>query len=234
MNSKSDSVQVGMTNTFTCSYLAKQEEQLLVLQENIPSVELYEQLISLGFRRSGDTLYKPHCPRCNACQPIRLPTSSFAPSKRQKRTLKNNKDLSWAIVGETTPEHYQLYQEYISKRHFDGPMFPPSKEQYEHFLHCQWLKPQLIEVREQRKLIGVAVTDFLPNSLSAIYSFFDPEQEKRSMGSLMILLQCRIAKLLNKEFVYLGYQIDESRKMNYKTAYRPYQILGHQGWQQSE
>ncbi len=234
MNSKSDSIQVGMTNTFACSYLADKDEQLLVLQENILSVELYEQLISIGFRRSGDTLYKPHCPSCNACKPIRLPVNSFMLSKRQKRTLKNNKALSWTIVDKTTDEHYQLYQEYISKRHFDGPMFPPSKEQYEHFLHCHWLSPLLIEIRDRGQLIGVAVTDILPNSLSAIYSFFDPEQEKRSMGSLMILLQCRIAKLLDKEFVYLGYQIDESRKMNYKTAYRPYQILTSQGWQQNE
>ncbi len=234
MNSKSDSIQVGMTNTFACSYLADKDEQLLVLQENILSVELYEQLISIGFRRSGDTLYKPHCPSCNACKPIRLPVNRFTLSKRQKRTLKNNKALSWTIVDKPTNEHYQLYQEYINKRHFDGPMFPPSKEQYEHFLHCHWLTPLLIEVRDRGQLIGVAVTDMLPNSLSAIYSFFDPEQEKRSMGSLMILLQCRIAKLLGKEFVYLGYQIDESRKMNYKIAYRPYQLLTSQGWQQNE
>ncbi|MCG9697006.1 arginyltransferase [Shewanella sp. Isolate11] len=234
MNSKSDTIQVGMTNTFACSYLPEQNEQLLVLQENILNVELYEQLISLGFRRSGDTLYKPHCPMCSACQPIRIPVKDFIPSRRQKRTLKNNRDLSWSIVNSTTDEHYQLYQEYIAKRHYDGPMYPPSRQQYDHFLHCNWLKPQLIELRENGRLIGVAVTDMLPNSLSAIYSFFAPEEHKRSMGSLMILIQCRIAKLLAKEFVYLGYQINESRKMNYKTNYQPYQILTQQGWQQSE
>lgn len=234
LNSKSDTIQVGMTNTFTCSYLPEQQEQLIVLQENTINVELFEQLLSLGFRRSGDTLYKPHCPNCQACQPIRIPVHQFSPSRRQKRTLKNNRDLSWSIANATSDEHYQLYQQYIEQRHHDGPMYPPSREQYDNFIQCAWHQPQLIEIRNNNELIGVAITDVLPHSLSAIYSFFSPTQEKRSMGALMILIQCRIAKLMGKDFLYLGYQIDASRKMNYKKAYQPYEILTANGWQQSE
>ncbi|MCE9678332.1 arginyltransferase [Shewanella sp. AS1] len=231
MDSKSETIQVGLTNTFSCSYLPEQQEQLLVLQETLLNEDLIEQLSALGFRRSGDMLYKPHCPRCQACQPIRIPAREFTPSKRQKRTLKNNSDLHFAIVTEASEEHYQLYQTYINERHRDGPMYPPTKEQFNHFLQCCWHQPLLIEVRDDKQLLGVAVTDVLPNSLSAIYSFFSPTEEKRSLGALMILLQCRLAKLSGKEFVYLGYQIDASKKMNYKRAYRPYELLSPNGWQ---
>jgi arginine-tRNA-protein transferase len=223
-----------MTHAFVCSYLPDRQEQLLVLQEETLNPALFEQLLTLGFRRSGETLYKPHCPDCQACQPIRIPVKQFSPSRRQKRTLKQNRDLSWSIVNITVDEHYQLYQEYIERRHYDGPMYPPSREQYDHFIQCAWHQPQLLEVREQGTLIGVAITDVLPNSLSAIYSFFAPTQEKRSMGALMILLQCRLAKLMGKDFLYLGYQIDASRKMNYKKAYRPHEILTVNGWLHSE
>lgn len=208
-------------------------EQLLVLQEERVDIALFEQLLSLGFRRSGGTIYKPQCPQCNACQPIRLPSQLFTPSRRQKRTLKNNKNLIWKIVDKQAEYHYQLYEQYINQRHSDGPMYPASKEQYQHFIGSGWLDPVFIELWKDDKLVGVAVTDILPNSLSAIYSFFAPEEQKRSLGSLLILIQCRLAKMMQKEFVYLGYQIEESSKMNYKTDYTPYQLLTAQGWLQT-
>ncbi|MGE6648028.1 arginyltransferase [Shewanella colwelliana] len=233
MSSNSDTIQVGMTNAFPCSYLANQQEQLLVLQEETLDVDLFERLLALGFRRSGQMIYKPHCPACQACLPIRVPVKQFQPSRRQKRNLKNNRDISFAIVAQSTPEQYQLYEQYINERHYDGPMYPASKAQYEQFIQCSWHQPLLIELRVQGRLIGVAVTDQLPNSLSAIYSFFAPSEDKRSLGSLMILLQCRLAKLMGKNYLYLGYQIDDSRKMNYKKSYQPNEILTSKGWQLS-
>ncbi|GGN69048.1 hypothetical protein GCM10009193_02600 [Shewanella aestuarii] len=113
-------------------------------------------------------------------------------------------------------------------------MYPPSQSQFDDFLLCDWLPPTFIELYDADKLIGVAVTDNLTHSLSAIYSYFDPEYEKHSLGSLMILIQCQLAKSLGKHFVYLGYQIDENRKMSYKRQYRPYQILTPEGWQNGE
>ena len=233
LSSKSQQVSVGVTKTFPCSYLDTQMEQLLVLQEESIDINLFEQLLSLGFRRSGGTIYKPQCPHCNACLHIRIPSATFIPSRRQKRTLKNNRDLVWKIIGKQAEYHYTLYETYINQRHSDGPMYPASKEQYQHFIGSGWLDPVFIELWSADKLVGVAVTDILPHSLSAIYSFFAPEEHKRSLGSLLILLQCRLAKLMNKDFVYLGYQIDESRKMNYKTDYTPYQILTSSGWLQT-
>ncbi|MCE9684760.1 arginyltransferase [Shewanella sp. AS16] len=234
MNSSTGPITVGISQAFPCSYLQGQQEQLLVIQEDILDLQLFERLLSLGFRRSGNAIYKPRCPHCNACLPIRIPVKRFMPSKRQKRTLAHNRDLSWRVTSSVGDEHYALYKRYINLRHSDGPMYPPTREQYEHFLHCHWLPPQFIEVYRGKKLLAVAVTDVLPNSLSAIYSYFEPQEARRSLGALLILLQCRLASLMGKEFLYLGYQIDENRKMSYKRLYHPYQILTEQGWQDYE
>ena len=232
MNSKS--ISVGISKPFDCSYIVGNQEQLLVIQEDQLDAQLFEQLLAMGFRRNGNAIYKPRCPQCQACQSIRVPVHSFKLSKRQKRTLRNNQLLHWKVVTKTTLEHYALYARYINARHHDGPMYPPSQSQFEDFLLCDWLPPTFIELYDADKLIGVAVTDNLTHSLSAIYSYFDPEYEKNSLGSLMILIQCQLAKSLGKHFVYLGYQIDENRKMSYKRQYRPYQILTPNGWQNGE
>ncbi len=205
----------------------------MIQEENLDPM-LFERLLGIGFRRSGNAIYKPRCPHCSACQPIRVPTAEFALSKRQKRTLAHNRDLTWRITTEHSHAQYALYEKYIRERHFDGPMYPPTKEQYEQFLFCDWLPTTFIEVYDNEKLLAVAVTDNLPNSLSAIYSYFAPEAEQRSLGVLLILIQCRLAKLLDKEFLYLGYQIDANRKMSYKRLYRPYQILTPHGWEYSQ
>ncbi|MCL1143278.1 arginyltransferase [Shewanella gaetbuli] len=232
MNSKS--VSVGISKPFDCSYIAGQKEQLLVIQESELDSQLFEQLLAMGFRRNGNAIYKPKCPSCDKCLSIRIPVKSFTLSKRQKRTLKNNQNFHWKVVNQTTAAHYELYERYIAARHQDGPMYPPSQSQFDDFLLCDWLPPTFIELYDQDKLIAVAVTDNLHYSLSAIYSYFDPDYEKNSLGSLMILIQCQLAKSLGKHFLYLGYQIDENRKMSYKRQYRPYQILMQNGWQNGE
>lgn len=226
-------VSVGISQLFPCSYLEGRQEQLLIIQEPFLDSLLFERLLQLGFRRSGEAIYKPRCPSCTACQALRVPVKSFSPSKRQKRTLSKNSDLTVHWTEQSSPEHYALYEKYINLRHADGPMFPPSLGQYEHFVLCHWSPPAFVELRLNGQLLAVAVTDVLPTSLSAIYSFFDPEFEHRSLGSQLILTQLQLAATLGKEQLYLGYQIDENRKMCYKRLYRPYQILTPQGWQLS-
>ncbi|UAL41978.1 arginyltransferase [Shewanella inventionis] len=232
MNSKS--VSVGISHPFDCNYIEGNKEQLLVIQEQHLDAHLFEQLLAMGFRRNGNSIYKPRCPSCQACQSIRLNVHDFALSKRQKRTLKNNQDLHWKVNYHTRPEHFELYQRYINERHNDSPMYPASQNQYDDFLLSDWLPPMFIEVFDKDKLIAVAVTDNMPHSFSAIYSYFDPDYSNRSLGSLMILIQCQLAKSMGKRFLYLGYQIDQNRKMRYKRQYRPYQILTPQGWKISE
>ena len=230
----SRSISVGISHPFDCSYIEGLKEQLLIIQEPQLDSALFEQLLGMGFRRNGNSIYKPRCPSCSACQSIRVVVPEFTISKRQKRTLKNNQDLHWKVTTHVTDAHYALYEKYIIGRHSDGPMYPPSEDQFNDFLLCDWLEATYIEVYQQDKLIGVAVTDKMNNSLSAIYSYFDPDYAKRSLGVYMILVQCQLAQQLGKQFLYLGYQIDENRKMNYKRLYRPYQILTANGWQYIE
>lgn len=222
-------VNVGITQPFPCSYLKHQHEQLMVIQNPV-DVITFEQLLALGFRRSGKDIYKPHCQSCNACQAIRIPCSQFKPSSSQRKTLKKNKDLTIKLVNELTKHHYPLYEKYINTRHQDSSMYPASKTQFTDFLGSCWLSPKYIELYKDNNLIAVAVTDFQQNSLSAIYTFFEPKEDKRSLGNLMILIQCKLAKLLNKTYLYLGYQIDSCEKMNYKSNYKPYEILTDKGW----
>ncbi|QSX32190.1 arginyltransferase [Shewanella avicenniae] len=230
MHSEHQTVAVGLTQTFPCSYLADQQEQLLVIKEQMMQPALFEQLLSMGFRRSGSMVYKPRCPHCQACQPIRVPLAEFTPSKRQKRTLAQNRDIRIEVSKQFRDAHYQLYQRYINARHHDGPMFPPTLEQYVGFIGCDWMQPGFVELYLDEQLVGVAVTDLLADSLSAVYSFFDPDLSHRSLGSLMILQQCKLGASMNKSFLYLGYQIDDNKKMNYKRLYRPYQVLTSTGW----
>ena len=223
-------IYFGLTHPFDCSYLAGKQEQLLTLTDYDIDLPLYDRLLSLGFRRNGNAIYKPHCPACAECKPMRIAVNEFKASKRQKRTLKQNANFIWQLSNKDKPEYFSLYQKYIEARHADGPMYPADKKQYEQFILCAWLPDSFIEVYDQKKLIAVAVTDVLTNSISAIYSFFDDEYAQYSLGSFLILAQIELAKKLNKEYLYLGYQIDECRKMNYKKLYRPYQVLTDQGW----
>ncbi|MGB0894945.1 MAG: arginyltransferase [Parashewanella sp.] len=230
----SNEIYFNLTQPFACGYLDNEQEQLLTLNENDANIILYDRLLNVGFRRSGGTIYKPHCPNCNKCQPIRIPVADFKQSKRQKRTYKKNHTLTWKFVAKAKECYYPLYEKYINLRHQDGSMYPASLEQYQSFLLDFKIPPYFIEVYSEKQLIAVSVTDLLPNSLSAVYSFFDPDFEKMSLGSYLILLQIELAKQLDKQYVYLGYQIDNNRKMNYKTSYRPYEKLTESGWQRQD
>lgn len=223
-------MKLGLTQTFSCSYLPEEHEQLLVLVERTPEPLVYQHLMQLGFRRSGEQIYRPHCQQCDACQSIRIPTQSFVASKSQKRVLSKNKDVKIARTFVSTKQQFKLYEQYISQRHQDGSMYPPSKEQYESFIHATWLNPCFIEARLDNELIAVAVTDVLPDSLSALYTFFKPDMDGRSLGTYLILQQIEQAKLMNRPYVYLGYQIDACQKMSYKQKFLPHERFYQDKW----
>ncbi|MBB1403862.1 arginyltransferase [Pseudoalteromonas sp. SG45-1] len=224
--------RVGLTQEFDCSYLPNRQEQLLViLDPSCYSTDKFESLLGLGFRRSGNQIYRPHCPICSACNSVRVLAQDFIPSKSQKRKLnkaKNQFEVKYST--QERPEYYPLYSKYITMRHQDGSMYPPEKEQFQSFLLCSWLKITFIELWHQDTLAAVAVTDCMNNSISAIYTFFDPDFEHYSLGSVMILEQLKFAKEQNKQYVYLGYQIDECDKMKYKTQFLPAQKQLNDEW----
>ncbi|MBH0032816.1 MULTISPECIES: arginyltransferase [unclassified Pseudoalteromonas] len=224
--------RVGLTQEFDCSYLPNRQEQLLViLDPSCYSTDKFESLLGLGFRRSGNQIYRPHCPICSACNSVRVLAQDFIPSKSQKRKLnkaKNQFEVKYST--QERPEYYPLYSKYITMRHQDGSMYPPEKEQFQSFLLCSWLKITFIELWYQDTLAAVAVTDCMNSSISAIYTFFDPDFEHYSLGSVMILEQLKFAKEQNKQYVYLGYQIDECDKMKYKTQFLPAQKQLNDEW----
>ncbi len=193
--------------------------------------ETYNELIQFGFRRSGGYLYRPHCPGCKACISIRVRCEAFRPSRNDRRNLKRNAD----ITVQTAPakffeEHFELYRRYVNARHADGSMANPSRSDYHRFLICDWAETRFVEFRQGRRLLGVAVTDVTESGLSAVYTFFDPEERSRSLGHFAILRQIEMARELGYPYLYLGYWIRECDKMNYKSRYRPSEIFIDDQW----
>jgi len=224
--------RLGLSQPFECSYLDDRQEQLLViLDPSCYQTDKFEQLLGLGFRRSGDQIYRPHCPICSACSSVRVLVQHFTLSKSQKR--KSNKAKAKFTVrysNQQNDDYYPLYCKYISQRHQDGSMYPPEQNQYKSFLFCKWLPITFIELWHEEKLIAVAVTDTMNHALSAIYTFFDPDYEHYSLGTIMILEQIKLAQQQQKQYLYLGYQIDECAKMRYKTQYLPAQKHVNDEW----
>ncbi len=220
------------TQPHDCSYLSGQQATTLFLDPRHPfDAGMYAGLSELGFRRSGEHLYRPHCQHCQACLPARIPTASFQASQQQKRILKRNRDLSvHAVRPEFREEYYDLYARYIEQRHADGDMYPPSREQFTTFLVSDLPFCVFFEFRLQGRLLAVAVTDVLPNGLSAVYTFFDPLEERRSLGRVAILWQVAEASRRALPAVYLGYWIRSCRKMSYKSEYRPLELYVNQHW----
>lgn len=174
------------TQPHSCSYLPEEQATTLFLDPSQPmDVHVYADLSEMGFRRSGDHLYRPHCQNCNACVPARIPVGQFTPNRQQKRIFKRNTDLQ---VRPAKPgfseEYFDLYQRYIEERHADGDMYPPSRDQFSTFLVRDLPFSRFYEFRLQGRLLAIAVTDLLPNGLSAVYTFYEPAEEPPQPGAL--------------------------------------------------
>jgi len=221
--------KLGITKTFPCNYLEDKEERLLIaVDERLHNSASYSWLMTQGFRRSGDQAYRPHCPNCNACQSLRVIANQFSPSKSQRRNLKRNEQLIITLSYQLKESYYPLFEEYINTCHQDGSMYPASFPQFESFLASSLTKQLFIETWRQdehgsRTLVCVAVTDVLTDALSAVYTFYDPKYKNSGIGVFSILMQIKQCLTMQKEYLYLGYQIDDCKKMNYKNRYFPYE-----------
>ncbi len=217
-----------------CAYLPAKAATTLFIDPDSPLDTLtYSHLLAQGFRRSGDYVYRPHCDSCRACIPLRLPVARFRPSRSQRRVwAKSSERLS---VRTSPPrfhhEHFELYRRYIQSRHPDGSMANPSAEDFPGFLTSHWSETRFFELRVAQRLTAVAVTDLLPNGLSAVYTFFDPELSHLSPGVLALLWQIREAQRRGVSWLYLGYWVPGCAKMSYKSHYRPMQIWRDGQWQ---
>ncbi|UCE88411.1 MAG: arginyltransferase [Pseudomonadota bacterium] len=227
------SLQFYVTPPHACSYLPEREAVTLFAD---PTAELhndhYAQLSAMGFRRSGDHLYRPHCRTCRACIPVRIPVDSFTPNRSQRRTWRANADLRVNAAPATfSDEQFALYRRYIQTRHPGGGMDNDNPDNYMCFISSPWSSSKLYEFRAGSRLLCVAVTDHFRDGLSAVYTYFDPEPSRRALGVYAVLWQVEKARDLGLRWVYLGYWIRDCLKMSYKSQYRPLEHFRGSGWE---
>ena len=224
--------QFFLTPGHECSYLEGREARTLFLDpRDNHSPDTYMRMTQVGFRRSGGHLYRPHCARCRACVPTRVPVERFKLTRRFRRILSKNQDAETRIEPAAfSAEVYDLYARYIAGRHGDGDMYPPSPEQFRAFLLASWSETLFLSTYVDGELVSVAATDVLSQGLSAIYTFFDPRLSQRSLGVHSVLQQIEECRRRNLTHLYLGYWIKDARKMRYKTEYRPVELLVNQRW----
>lgn len=234
MKNNLSEIALYLTEPHDCSYLAGQQASTIFVGSNeIISAKQYSELAGLGFRRSGSYIYRPHCEYCKACIPVRVIAKDFKPDKHQRRILKKNQDLQVSKVSpQLSKEYYWLYERYIGMRHADGDMYPATREQYKGFLVDAPEYCCFYEFRLNEQLVAVAVTDILEDSLSAVYTFFEPLEQRRSLGQYAILWQIQECQRLGLKYLSLGYWIKDCRKMNYKLQYRPVELFVNQRWTQ--
>ena len=228
----SQSIHLYLTSEHACGYLpGRRATNLVPDPQRQMDMGLYGRLIELGYRRSGDYTYRPHCAECSQCQPCRIPVDQFIPRRNQKRCLDRNSDLSISIIpAGYHDEHFELYRSYINTRHADGDMINPTPEDFSNFLYSTWSNTHFIEMRKNGRLLAVAVTDFIDSGLSAVYSYFDAEETRRSLGTLCILQQLEQAKKMQLDYLYMGYWIEQCQKMSYKADFQPLEILVDHRW----
>lgn len=215
-----------------CSYLAERQAVTLFADPKAPmNMTIYSALAEAGFRRSGQYVYQPRCPNCDSCIPARIAWRDFRPNRSQKRVIKHNLDLTVHITPSGfNDEQFELYRRYMHTRHPDSGMDVGDADQYLSFLDSSWSRTEFVEFRLGERLLAVAVIDVMENGLSAVYTFFDPDESKRSLGALAILWQIGEAERRGLDYVYLGYYIEECDKMAYKRAYRPLEVFRNGNW----
>ena len=217
-----------------CPYLSGRLENKLLTEISGPQAqETYDRLTLAGFRRSHRFAYRPACSNCNACVPVRVVVGEFTPGKSLRRILRANADLTVHMLpAKATEEQFALFRRYIDSRHGDGEMAGMSEQEYRSMVESSDIDTRLAEFRDaEGALIAVCLLDWLADGPSAVYSFFEPDVPRRSLGTYVVLWLIEAAVRQGAPHVYLGYWIDQSRKMAYKTRFRPLEGLGPDGWQ---
>jgi arginine-tRNA-protein transferase len=225
-----------------CPYLPGRHERKLFthLTHDKPPA-LVDKLLKGGFRRSQNVAYMPYCDGCNACISVRVVVDEFEPSRSFRRVLDANADLApRRISARPTSEQYSLFRAYIDARHGDGGMADMTVLDFAMMIEDSIIDTMLTEYRPRvmesgeaaarQPLYAVALTDRLSDGLSMVYSFYDPEAHSRSLGTYMILEHIEQCRRLGLPYLYLGYWISGSRKMNYKIRFQPQEQLGPNGW----
>lgn len=233
---ESQSIQLFSGPESPCGYLPEKQSRSVFIDPDINiNNAIFSELGRLGFRRSGEHLYRTQCTDCNACWSYRVLNQEFSLNKSQRRIQRANHILDQFIVpAKADEDDYLLYEKYISARHRDGEMYPPSFEQYRDFLFSSWCESLLLKLKDDQKTIAVICLDILDDGLSAVYSFFDPDSNFKSLGTELVLRTIALGVQHQLPYSYLGYFIDGCQKMSYKSKYQPSEALAGESWQPFE
>ncbi len=230
-------LQFYATQSYDCSYLSGKVARSQVATPNhLIGSDAYSELIQLGFRRSGMYVYRPYCDGCRACHSMRVDARQFQPNRSQRRAWLKHQHLHVQMMDLVfVPEHYTLYQSYQHARHAGGGMDDDNVDQYQQFLLQSRVNSRLVEFRSQNQygqpgtLKMVSIIDIVNDGISAVYTFFSPEKNT-SYGVFNILWQIEETKKMGLDYTYLGYYVQKSTKMQYKSQYQPAQYLTHGEW----
>jgi arginine-tRNA-protein transferase len=242
-----DTPQFYLTAPSPCPYLPGREERKVfthMVGERAPG--LNDLLTHGGFRRSQSIAYRPACEACRACVSVRVVAKDFQPSRNMRRIADRNAD----VIGDMralvpTSEQYSVFRGYLDSRHRDGGMADMTVLDYAMMVEDSHVETKLVEYRVQGPdsritgrgtgdLLAVALTDVLSDGLSMVYSFYDPEHRNRSLGTFIILDHIARARRMGLAYVYLGYWVKDSRKMDYKARFLPQERLMNDGWTRFE
>ncbi len=222
------------TGPMPCPYLAGRVERNLFTELNGTQAQrLHDQLAQAGFRRSHHIVYRPACPGCNGCVPVRIPVPEFEMTRSQRRVWNKNSDLHVAIsIARASEEHYELFTRYQNARHSGGEMATMSFSDFRSMIEDSVVQTELMTIRDSEgRLLGACLTDVLTHGYSAVYSYFEPDEEQRSLGTFCVLWLLERARARGLDHLYLGYWIAECAKMTYKSRFKPVEHLGTNGWQ---
>jgi arginine-tRNA-protein transferase len=227
-----------LTAPAPCPYLPDRLERKVFA--HLPMGEgavVNDSLSQSGFRRSQNIAYRPACETCAACVSVRIPAADYALSRSDRRTLNRNADLQRSLVeAEATLEQFELLRRYLRARHAEGGMTDMAWPDFVAMIEDTPVRSHLMEYRRPSvdgapgELVGCVLVDLLGDGLSLVYSFYDPDLPRRSLGRFMILDHLAQARLTSIPHVYLGYWVRGSAKMDYKARFQPLEALGPTGW----
>lgn len=234
---KKITAQFFLTATQPCPYLPDREERkVFTTLRGSDAASVNDELSLRGFRRSQSVAYRPSCPNCSSCLSTRIPVQDFVPNRAQRRIWRRSAGLerrpcaAWA-----TEEQYALFRSYLDARHRDGGMAEMDVSEFTAMIEETPVRSRMVEYHDLdaprgQTLVAACLTDITADGLSMVYSFYAPDQERRSLGAFMILDHIAIAREAGLPYVYLGYWVPGSEKMHYKAAFRPFEIYLRGRW----